>query len=302
FQIGTAKYGVRDAEGNLSDAKLREVAGHPQVRMFEIKLSQGAKPGKGGILPAEKVDETISRIRGIPEGHASISPNRHAEVSNVGELLDLIARVRIATGKPVGFKTVIAGTAWLEDLVVEIRKRGPESAPDFITVDGGDGGTGAAPMPLMDLVGLTIREALPMVSDLLHAHGLRDRIRLIASGKLVNPGDVAWAIATGADFVVSARGFMFSLGCIQALKCNKNTCPTGITTHKKHLQQGLVPREKYKNVAEYAKNVIKEVEMIAHSCGVTEPRQLRRHHVRLVGPDGRTRPMDQMFPRPEAVA
>ena len=154
-------------------------------------------------------------------------------------------------------------------------------------------------MPLMDLVGLTVREALPIVSDLLHIHRLRERIRVITSGKLVNPGDVAWALATGADFVTSARGFMFSLGCIQALKCNKNTCPTGITTHDPRFQKGLVPREKYKNVAAYAKSVIKEVETIAHSCGVGEPRQLRRHHVRMVQPDGKTVPMDQLFPRPD---
>ncbi|MEM9139494.1 MAG: FMN-binding glutamate synthase family protein [Pseudomonadota bacterium] len=301
FQIGTAKYGVRDDEGNLSDTKLAEVAAHPQVRMFEIKLSQGAKPGKGGILPAEKVTPIIARIRGIPEGEASISPNRHLEVDCVADLLDMIDHVRGVTGKPTGFKSVIGGTEWLEEMCAEIARRGPESAPDFITLDSGDGGTGAAPMPLMDLVGLTIRESLPLVSDLLHRHGLRDRIRLIASGKMVNPGDVAWAIATGADFVVSARGFMFSLGCIQALKCNKNTCPTGITTHNPRYQKGLVPREKYKNVAAYAKQIIKEVEMIAHSCGVAEPRQLRRHHVRMVRPDGRSQRMDELFPRPEPL-
>ena len=299
FQIGTAKYGVRDADGNLSDEKLKAVAAHPQVRMFELKLSQGAKPGKGGILPAEKVTKKIAEIRGIPAGKASISPNRHVEVASVSDLLDMINRVRQVTGKPVGFKTVISGTDWLDEMALEIHRRGLESAPDFITIDGGDGGTGAAPMPLMDLVGLTVREALPIVSDLLHAHGLRERIRVIASGKLVNPGDVAWALATGADFVTSARGFMFSLGCIQALKCNKNTCPTGITTHDPRFQKGLVPREKYKNVAAYAKSVVKEVETIAHSCGVGEPRQLRRHHVRIVQPDGKTVPMDQLFPRPD---
>ena len=301
FQIGTAKYGVRDQNGALSDEKLREVAAHPQVKMFEIKLSQGAKPGKGGILPAEKVTAKIAEIRGIPEGKASISPNRHPEVASVGELLDMVQHIREVTGKPVGFKTVVGGTEWLKDLCTEIHARGREHAPDFITIDSGDGGTGAAPMPLMDLVGLTIREALPMVSDLLWAEGLRGRIPLIASGKMVNPGDVAWALATGADFVVSARGFMFSLGCIQALKCNKNTCPTGITTHNPRFQKGLVPREKYKNVAAYAKQIIKEVETIAHSCGVSEPRQLRRHHVRLVRPDGRTESLDAMYPRPEPV-
>ena len=180
-----------------------------------------------------------------------------------------------------------------------VREMGPEAAPDFITIDSGDGGTGAAPMPLMDNVGLSVRETLPIVSDILHQHGLRDRIRLIASGKMVNPTDVAWAIAAGADFVVSARGFMFSLGCIQALKCNQNTCPTGITTHDPRFQKGLVPREKYKKVAEYAKSVIHEVEVMAHSCGVAEPRGLRRHHVRIVQENGRSVPMDQLFPRPE---
>ncbi|MEM7188080.1 MAG: FMN-binding glutamate synthase family protein [Pseudomonadota bacterium] len=302
FQIGTAKYGVRDQDGTMSDDRLRELAGIDQVKMFEIKLSQGAKPGKGGILPAEKVSAKIAEIRGIPEGKASISPNRHEEVGDVPSLLDMIGHIREVTGKPVGFKTVVAGLEWLQDLCAEIHRRGPESAPDFIAIDGGDGGTGAAPMPLMDLVGLTVREALPLVSDLLHEQGLRDRIPLIASGKLINPGDVAWAIASGADFVTSARGFMFSLGCIQALKCNKNTCPTGITTHDPRFQKGLVPREKYKNVAAYAKSVIKEVEMIAHSCGLSEPRQLRRHHVRIVQENGRSVPMDQLYPRPDRAA
>ncbi|MEM7524984.1 MAG: FMN-binding glutamate synthase family protein [Pseudomonadota bacterium] len=300
FQIGTAKYGVRDAAGRLSDDRLRAVAAEKQVRMFEIKLSQGAKPGKGGILPAEKVSAKIAEIRGIPVGEASISPNRHEDVGSVGELLDLIARVRDVTGKPVGFKSVIGDIGWLKDLCQEVRARGPASAPDFITLDSGDGGTGAAPMPLMDLVGLTIRESLPMVADLLRREGLGDRIRLIASGKLINPGDVAWAMASGADFVVSARGFMFSLGCIQALKCNRNTCPTGITTHDKHLQKGLVPREKYKNVAHYAKTIVKEVEMIAHSCGAPNARALTRAHVRIVQDSGRTEAMTALWPADRA--
>ena len=297
FQIGTAKYGVRDENGALSDDKLREVAAHEQVRMFEIKLAQGAKPGKGGILPAAKVSEEIAMIRGIRPNEASISPNRHVEVNTFDDLLDLIAHVRDVTGKPVGFKTVIGAPEDFESFFEALAKRGPDAAPDFITIDGGEGGTGAAPMPLMDLVGMTIREALPLVSDMIHRAGMQDRIRLIASGKLVNPGDVAWALAAGADFVTSARGFMFSLGCIQALKCNKNTCPTGITTHDPRFQKGLVPEDKYKKVARYAKQLAKEVETIAHSVGVTEPRQIRRDHVRLVQPDGRTRAMSELFPR-----
>ncbi len=301
FQIGTAKYGVRDAEGRLSDDKLRAVAEYPQVRMFEIKLSQGAKPGKGGILPAEKVSAEIAGIRGIAEGQPSISPNRHVEVDDWGDLLDLIGHIREVTGKPVGFKAVVGSAEQFRELFELIHHRGADCAPDFITIDGGEGGTGAAPMPLMDLVGLPIREALLVVSDMRDAMGLKDRIRLVASGKLVNPGDVAWAICAGADFVTSGRGFMFALGCIQALKCNKNTCPTGITTHDKRLQKGLVVEEKWHRVQHYAESIVKEVETIAHSVGVTEPRLMRRRHVRLVQANGSSVPMHELFPRSEPV-
>ncbi|MFC1748236.1 glutamate synthase-related protein, partial [Pseudomonadota bacterium] len=182
FQIGTAKYGVRTDYGTLDDDKLREVAAHPQVKMFEIKMSQGAKPGKGGILPGAKVTPEIARIRGIEVGTASISPNRHPEISSFKELL--INHVRDVTGKPTGFKAVIGAYDWLEQMCEEIQHSGSEHAPDFITIDSADGGTGAAPMPLMDDVGLTIREALPVVLDTLIKYGLRDRIKVIASGKL----------------------------------------------------------------------------------------------------------------------
>jgi glutamate synthase domain-containing protein 2 len=296
YQIGTAKFGVRDEDGNLSDDKLREMAAKPQVKMFEIKLSQGAKPGKGGILPGEKVTQDIARIRGLRVGQDGISPNRHKEVNSFPELLDLINHIREVTGKPVGFKACIGSADPWEELFEEIAKRGPECAPDFITVDGGEGGTGAAPMPLMDLVGMPLREALVRMVDLRDKHGMHDRIRIIASGKLINPGDVAWAICAGADFVTSARGFMFSLGCIQALKCNRNTCPTGITTHDPHLQHGLVVEDKFERVAKYATSVIKEVETIAHSVGVAEPRLMRRRHVRLVRDDGSSVQMNHLRP------
>ena len=301
YQIGTAKYGVRDLDGNLSDDKLREVAARKQIRMFELKLAQGAKPGKGGILPGAKVNAEIAGIRGIEVGKDSISPNRHAEVSNVDELLDMIAHIREVTGKPVGFKTVMGSYQAMESLLDEVVKRGVQSAPDFITLDGGDGGTGAAPMPLMDLVGSPLRESLPRVSDMLFERGLVGRIKLIASGKLINPGDVAWALGVGADFVNVGRGFMFSLGCIQALKCNKNTCPTGITTHDKRLQKGLVPEAKSDKVANYATGIIHAVETLAHSVGVSEPRQIKRSHIRMMQDNGQSVSLADLFPRPDVA-
>jgi len=300
FQIGTAKYGVRDEQGHMSDDKLREVAAHDQVKMFEIKLSQGAKPGKGGILPAVKVTAEIAAIRGIPVGRDSISPNRHPDINSIPELLDIIDRIRTLTGKPVGFKAVIGAYGWLDELFTEIRKRGEQSAPDFITIDSADGGTGAAPMSLLDYMGLPIRESLPLVADKLQDYGLKERIKLIASGKLINPAEVAWALCVGADFVVSARGFMFALGCIQALQCNKNTCPTGITTHNLRLQRGLDPSIKAERVANYVRNMVFEVGTIAHSCGVREPRQLRRMHARMVMEDGRSVSLEDMYARDSA--
>ena len=296
FQLGTAKYGVRNADGSLNDESLAELAAIEQLRMFEIKLSQGAKPGKGGMLPGIKVTEEIARIRGIPKGEDSISPNRHPEITDAGSLLDMIAHVREVTGKPVGFKAVLGGFSWLEDLFTEINRRGIESAPDFITVDSGDGGTGAAPQPLIDNVGLPIRESLPRLVDALLAAGLRDRVKVIASGKLIDPEYVAAALCAGADFVVSARGFMFALGCIQAMQCNRNTCPTGITTHNKKLQRGLVPSDKAERVALYHRAMESEVSVIAHSCGAKRPRELKRHHCRIVQGNGLSVPMDELYP------
>jgi len=299
FQIGTAKNGVRDLQGNLCDKQLRAVAAHEQVRMFEIKLSQGAKPGKGGILPGSKVTKEIAAIRGIPIGVDAISPNRHLDVRSTDELLDLIRRVREVTGKPVGFKIVIGASGWLDELCEAIHARGLASAPDFITVDGAEGGTGAAPMPLMDDMGLPLRESLPLLVDKLCEYGLRERVKVVASGKLITPADVAWALCIGADFICSARGFMLALGCIQALKCNKNTCPTGITTHNPKLQKGLHPPTKAARVAAYVKNITHEVGIIAHACGVRRPRELRRFHALVVMPSGRTISLDAFYPAVE---
>lgn len=298
FQIGTAKYGVRKKEGGFDEAKLIEVAAHQQVKMFEIKLSQGAKPGKGGILPGAKVTKEVALIRGVEVGEDAISPNRHLDISNVNDLLDMIHYVRTVTGKPVGFKAVIGEVEFLDDLFSTINRRGIESAPDFITVDSSDGGSGAAPMSLFDNMGLPLKESLPMVIDKLTSYQLRNRIKVCASGKLINPSEATWALCVGADFVNSARGFLFALGCIQSLQCNKNTCPTGITTHNKKLQYGLNPEDKAVRVMHYAKNMHKEIGVLAHACGVSEPRLLRRKHARIVLESGNSKSMAEIYPEP----
>ena len=296
YQIGTAKYGVRDHDGNLSEERLREVAKH--VKAFELKLSQGAKPGRGGVLPGNKVTPEISLIRGIPVGKVSSSPNRHREISSVGELLGMLNYIREVTGRPVGFKSVMGSENFPRELCEEIHRRGLDYAPDFITVDGGEGGTGAAPQLLLDHAGMTISEALPLVADTLIEYDIRDHIRIIASGKLVHSAKVAWALGIGADFVTSARGFMFSLGCIQSLQCHKDTCPTGITTHNKRRQKGLVVSDKAERVKQYAHWVNHEVDVLAHSCGLPNARHCRRDHIRLVLNPGHSKSLAELYPYP----
>jgi glutamate synthase domain-containing protein 2 len=300
MQIGTAKYGVRDAHGELSPERLVELS--KVVKAFEIKLSQGAKPGKGGVLPGKKVTPEIARIRGIPEGRDSISPNRHRDISNMNDLLDKVAYIRDLTGRPVGVKTAVGGWVFLNDLADAVHRRGLEYAPDFLVVDGGEGGSGAAPQALADHMSLSIEEGLPRVVDALIESGLKQRIRVVASGKLVTSARAAWALCVGADFINTARGFMFSLGCIQALRCHTNTCPTGITTHSSRLQRALVVEEKYLRVANYANNMNREVDMIAHSCGVRHARELRREHVRIVQANCQSIALNMIYPYPEPKA
>lgn len=298
MQIGTAKYGIRDLDGNFSPKKAKELS--RVVKAFEIKLSQGAKPGKGGVLPGAKVTEEIARIRGIAMGQDSISPNRHRDIANVDQLLDQVAYIRDLTGRPVGVKTAIGGWAFINDLCDVVLRRGRERAPDFLAIDGAEGGSGAAPQTLMDHMALPIAEALPRVVDSLIQSDLKSRIRVIAAGKLVTSARAAWALCAGADFVNTARGFMFALGCIQALRCHTNTCPTGVTTHNKRLQRGLVVEEKYLRVANYCRNINKEIDMIAHSCGCRHARELRREHVRIVQSANQSIALDMLYPYPVA--
>jgi glutamate synthase domain-containing protein 2 len=278
MQMGTAKYGVRDKDGNLSEERLRELAALPAVRMFEVKLAQGAKPGKGGILPAAKVSAEIAEIRGIPAGQDSISPNRHRDIGNIAELGAFVDRVRRVTGKPVGVKFVVGHPAFLDEWFADCAAN-PAHCPDYVQVDGGEGGTGAAPAPLADYVGLPITQALPLVVAARARHGLMERVRIIASGKLITPDKVAWALCMGADFVSSARGFMFALGCIQAMKCGSGKCPTGVTAVDPKLIAGLDPTDKSARVMRYAQRVREEVEIIAHSCGLANPSLFAPQHV-----------------------
>lgn len=295
IQIGTAKYGVRDEHGNLDEDKLRELAENDIVKMFEIKLSQGAKPGSGGILPAVKVTKEIADIRGIPVGKASISPNRHKEIYDVDSLMEFVYKIRQITNKPVGIKLVVGGDKFLDQYFSRLRRK-LEYAPDFITVDGTEGGTGAAPQSLADYVGLPLAQGLVIVTNKLEEHGLRDRIKVIASGKLVTPDKVAWALCIGADFVVTGRGFMLSMGCIQAMKCASSKCPKGIATNDPKLMKALNPQRKSVRVANYARTVVHEVETIAHSCGLKDPSEFTRKHARIITGLGKSKSLAKEFP------
>jgi glutamate synthase domain-containing protein 2 len=220
----------------------------------------------------------------------------------MAELLDKIVWIRELTGRPVGVKTAIGGWRFMNELGEAVQKRGLECAPDFLVIDGGEGGSGAAPQALADHMSLSIDEALPRVVDALIETGLRQRVRVVASGKIVTAARAAWALSVGADFVNTARGFMFSLGCIQALRCHQNTCPTGVTTHNKRLQRALVVEEKYLRVANYAMNMNREVDMIAHSCGVRHARELKREHVRIVQANHQSIALNMLYPYPELKA
>ena len=249
FQIGTAKFGVRTEDGRLDDAKLVAIASTDQVKMIEIKLSQGAKPGKGGLLPKEKITAEIAELRGVPMGEDVISPAHHAECIDAESTVAFIGHVQQIGGLPTGIKFCLGRPKEFRALVQEMKRQ--DTVPDFITVDGAEGGTGAAPKSFMDDLGMPLFEALPLVHEILVEVGLRDRLVLFASGKLINPGKQMTALSLGANAVYSARGFLLALGCIQALQCNRNTCPVGITTHQKKLQKGLDIEDKAGRIASY---------------------------------------------------
>ena len=272
--MGTAKFGVRDEEGNLDEGKLEEMAQLPQVKMIEIKLSQGAKPGKGGLLPKEKITEEISQLRGVPLGRDVVSPPGHKECSSPQKTVAFIRRVQEISRLPVGIKMCLGRKGEVEEFFKEMGHQGAH--PDYIVVDGAEGGTGAAPRPFMDDVGVPIVKALPEIQGLLADFGLRDKLKLIASGKLINAGKQFIALSLGADAIYSARGFMLAIGCIQALQCNANTCPVGITSHNPRFYRGLDIEGKSERVANYVANLWHDHLEILASLGKTSHRELSR--------------------------
>ena len=266
WQIGTGYFGCRDKEGNFDADKFSEKANLSAVKMIEIKLSQGAKPGHGGVLPAQKNTLEIAKIRGVEPFTTILSPPRHSAFKDYKGLVEFIAELRhLSNGKPVGFKLCIGETSEFENLCNEMIQQ--NCFPDFITVDGAEGGTGAAPPEFSDGVGMPFEPALIFVNKTLVKLGIRDKIRIICSGKIISGYSILRAIALGADICNSARGFMFSLGCIQALRCNNNECPTGIATQNKMLMKGLVVREKFDRVYHFHKNTLHSANELLAAAG-----------------------------------
>ena len=253
FQMGTAKFGVRDEDGYLDEEKLKSLAETAQVKMIEIKLSQGAKPGKGGLLPKEKITEEIAELRGVPMDRDVVSPPHHKECTDKESTVAFIGRVQAVSGIPVGIKFCVGSFHEVRDFVQEMVNQ--DIFPDYISVDGSEGGTGAAPKAFMDRVGVPLFPALSGVNKILIKAGVRDRMRLLAAGKLVNPGRQMLAFALGAEAIYSARGFLLALGCIQSLQCGANTCPIGITTHDPSLQKGLDVATKSVRISNYVHNL-----------------------------------------------
>ncbi len=278
WELGSGYFGCRTDDGAFDPERFAEQARDPQVKMIEIKLSQGAKPGHGGILPRHKVTREISLTRGVPMGRDCISPARHGAFSTPLEMMAFIARLReLSGGKPVGFKLCI-GLPWE---FMSIAKAMIETGilPDFIVVDGKEGGTGAAPREFTDHVGVPLREGLLFVRNTLVGLNLRDRIRIGASGKIVSAFDIASVIALGADWANSARGFMFAIGCIQSQSCHTNKCPTGVATQDPLRQRALVVPDKAQRVFNFHRNTLGALAEMIAAAGLDHPAQIEAKHL-----------------------
>jgi glutamate synthase domain-containing protein 2 len=278
WEIGSGYFGCRNDDGTFNAEKFRENASSPQVKMIEIKLSQGAKPGHGGVLPGAKVTKEISEARGVPIGVDCISPASHSAFSTPVGLLEFVAKLReLSGGKPTGFKLAI-GHPW-EWFGIAKAMVVTGIVPDFIVVDGGEGGTGAAPLEFTDHMGAPLREAILLVHNTLVGTGLRGKIRIGASGKIITAFDIARICALGADWCNSARGFMFALGCIQAQSCHTGHCPTGVTTQDPGRYRALVVPDKASRVYGFHQNTLKALKELLCASGLTHPEQIGPEHV-----------------------
>ncbi len=275
YQIGTGYFGCRAEDGTFSESKFKESASIPQVKMIEIKLSQGAKPGHGGILPASKNNEEIARIRGVVPHTMVLSPPGHSAFNSPKGLLEFIQKLRtLSEGKPVGFKLCVGSREEFEDICLAMVETGIK--PDFITVDGAEGGTGAAPITFSDHVGMPWENALIFVVDMLNKHNLKKDIKIITSSKIIDGFDILKALCLGADLCNSARAMMLALGCIQALECHENTCPTGVATNNERLMRGLVVQDKWERVKNYQKEAVHDFLELMTATGCSELSQLNR--------------------------
>ena len=278
WQIGTGYFGCRTPNGDFCPDSFAERAADPAVRMIEVKLSQGSKPGRGGLLPGSKVTEEIAAIRGVPAGQVVISPPHHRAFSTPTELLAFVARLReLSGGKPVGIKLCVGDPADVLGIVKAMLET--DALPDFITVDGSEGGTGSAPLEFSDSVGMPLREGLSLVHNALVGAGLRDRVAVAASGKIITGFHMVRALAIGADFCMSARAMMFALGCIQTLRCNTNKCPVGVATQRPSLAAGLDVEDKSERVRRYHDETVRSFLALIAAAGLRDPDELRPGHV-----------------------
>ena len=278
WEIGSGYFGCRTSDGRFDPDRFREQAADPQVKMIELKLSQGAKPGHGGMLPGAKISPEIAEARGVPMGVDCVSPAAHPEFSTPLEMMEFIARLRALSGaKPVGFKLCIGHRREFMCMVRAMLESGV--VPDFIVVDGNEGGTGAAPVEFADHLGMPLVEGLTFAHNTLRGAGLRDRVRLGASGKLVSSFSILKAMALGADWANSARGFMFAVGCIQAQACHTNHCPVGVATQDAGRARALDVDSKSRRVAQFHANTLHAIAEMTAAAGLTHPSQFLPHHL-----------------------
>ncbi|MGE9807752.1 MULTISPECIES: FMN-binding glutamate synthase family protein [unclassified Janibacter] len=293
FQIGTAYFGCRDESGRFSLERLKEVVASAPVKAIEIKLSQGAKPGLGGMLPAAKISAEIATTRGIPEGQDCASPSRHTEFHDVDSMLDFVEKVADATGLPVGIKSAVGDMQFWDELVDQMRDR--TRGVDFIVIDGGEGGTGAAPLVFSDAVALPFRLAFTRVYAAFARAGLTDDVTFIGSGKLGLPENALVAFALGADMVHVAREAMLAIGCIQAQKCHTDHCPTGVATQNPWLMRGLDPTLKAQRVDNYLRTLRRDLLKVSEACGVWHPGLLTVDDVEILLGNRKATPLGEVY-------